>query len=156
MISIIAQITDPNAADVTINQGATLYRITDFGLLLTRLFNVAILLIGIVILAYILWGGVDWVLSGGDKGKVEAARSKITQGIVGLALFVSIFAIYFVLKNFLGLGNHLNITGQPSTNNGQCWSCQGDVCPDGWPYGPDTCSWQSCEQRAIEACRYHQ
>ena len=110
MYLLLAQIPDPDLTPVTINTSNTLYRVTDLGLLITRILNLAIGLIGLVILGYLVWGGIDWLTAGEDKGKVEAARSKLTQGIVGLALFTAVFAVYFIVSRFLGLGNHLNIT----------------------------------------------
>lgn len=57
---------------------------------------------GIAILAaliYLLWGGLNWILSGGDKDKIEAARSRIVAAIIGLVLVVlSYFILDFVLR----------------------------------------------------------
>ena len=45
-------------------------------------------------LIYIVWGGLQWTQSQGDKQKVSAARSKITWAIVGLIiLFLSYFFV---------------------------------------------------------------
>ena len=37
-----------------------------------------------------------------------------------------------------------------------CYDCPGGTCPDGWSYGPDSCSLQSCGARQTEACASHQ
>lgn len=114
--TVYAQAND--TTDVSINQGATLYKIVDLGLLFERGLKVAIGLVGIIILGYLIWGGLDWVLAGGDKSKVESARSKITQGIIGLAIFVSVFAIYFILDRFLSLSPRFNVLGGGGGNGG--------------------------------------
>lgn len=56
---------------------------------------VTILLILAIILAiiFLIWGGIRWISSGGDKGKVEAARNNITAAIVGLIIALSAFFI---------------------------------------------------------------
>lgn len=113
-----AQAFPADTTDVSINQGATLYKIVDLGLLFERGLKVAIGLVGIIILGYLIWGGLDWILAGEDKGKVEAARSKITQGVIGLALFVSVFAIYFILDRFLSLSPRFNVTGGAGGSGG--------------------------------------
>ncbi len=42
-------------------------------------------------------GAIGWITSGGDKGKVEAARGKITTGFIGLVVVISaIFIADFV------------------------------------------------------------
>src|SRR3990167_9588215 len=48
----------------------------------------SILLALAVILAiiFLVWGGIKWILSGGDKAAVESARSMIVAEVVGLVL----------------------------------------------------------------------
>ena len=54
-------------------------------------------------LAFLIYGGIKWIISGGDKTKVEAARGTIVAALVGLVLaFLSYFIINLVL-NFLGI-----------------------------------------------------
>ena len=56
------------------------------------------LIIAIVLsLIFIVLGGIQWVTSGGDKTKLEAARNKITWAIIGLIIaFVSFFIISII------------------------------------------------------------
>ena len=61
------------------------------GTVITLIFIVAI----VIALFYLIWGGIKWLLSGGDKGKVDAARSHIVAAIVGLVI---IFLSYFILS----------------------------------------------------------
>ena len=60
---------------------------------------VTILLIIAVILAlfFLIWGGIRWITSGGDKGKVDAARQTITAAIVGLILAFLAYAILNII-----------------------------------------------------------
>lgn len=64
----------------------------------------AIIVVGIVLsLIFLLYGGVRWILSGGDKGKVDAARSTIVAAIVGLIIVILAYVIInAVLKIFTG------------------------------------------------------
>lgn len=43
---------------------------------------------------FLIWGGVRWIMSGGDKGKVEQARSAIIASIVGL--IISLLAFFII------------------------------------------------------------
>ncbi len=102
-------ILTPTGPDVTINQGNTLYRITNIGTLITRILQIGLSIVGFLIFIYIIWGGIEWLTAGGDKSKTESARTKITQGIVGMVIFASVFALYNILVRFLGIGNHIQI-----------------------------------------------
>lgn len=46
-------------------------------------------------------GGLEWILSGGDKQKIEQARQRLVYGIMGLLLvLLSFFVVNFVFKLF--------------------------------------------------------
>jgi hypothetical protein len=71
---------------------------------------VTLLLVFAVILAlfFLIWGGVRWIMSGGDKAKVTAARDTIIAAIVGLVLALLAYAILnlvMVIVTGHGLGN---------------------------------------------------
>ncbi len=70
-----------------------------------RLFSSVIsTIIGVMTAIAFIWfviqfmiGAIGWITSGGDKGKIEAARGKITTGVIGLVVVVSaIFVISFI------------------------------------------------------------
>ena len=64
--------------------------------------------IGIVIaVAFLIYGGIRWVLSGGDKTKVEAARSHIVASIIGLVIIAASFLIFSLVFQILGVRNPL-------------------------------------------------
>ena len=54
----------------------------------------------LIALAFLIWGGVKWIMSGGDKAKVETARSTIIAALIGL---VVTFLSFFILSLLLGL-----------------------------------------------------
>ncbi len=79
----------------------------------------AVLLIGTLgVLYYLLYGAFSWITAGGEKGKIEEARSMMTQGIVGLIILASVFLIFGLVLNFLGLKNRINIGGYGGTTGG--------------------------------------
>lgn len=61
--------------------------------------SLTILLIICIALAliYMVLGGIQWITSGGDKTKLQAARSKLTWAIIGLVVAFSSFAIVALL-----------------------------------------------------------
>lgn len=56
----------------------------------------------IVLIFMLLWGAFDWITSEGDKEKVDSARKKIINAIIGIILFAVAFAVIQVLGTFTG------------------------------------------------------
>jgi hypothetical protein len=59
---------------------------------------------GILMLIYLLWGGLDWILSGGDKERLQKARQKLTNAVVGMFVIVAALTIFGVVTgDILGI-----------------------------------------------------
>lgn len=50
----------------------------------------------------IVWSGLEWISSGGDKEKVGNAQKRITNALIGLVIFAVAFAIFKLLGTFTG------------------------------------------------------
>jgi hypothetical protein len=81
------------------------------GVFVSNVLGLAITLAGVLFLIYLIWSGIEWILSGGEKAGVEAARNKITNALIGLVIVVAAWAIFSLLKTFLGLPNSVNVGG---------------------------------------------
>ena len=68
-----------------------------------RIVDIGIILSGILLLVYLVWGGIEWLTSGGDKGKVEAARNRIVSALVGLAIIAASYAAWPLALTFFGI-----------------------------------------------------
>lgn len=66
---------------------------------------------------YLIWGALEWITSGGDKGNIERARSKMIAAVIGLVLVSASLAIYLLVLQFFGIGsiNDLFSLLRPST-----------------------------------------
>lgn len=66
---------------------------------------ITLLLIAAVILAlgFIVYGGISWTTSGGDKEKVASARKTITFAVIGLILCFLAFFLVNLIGGFFGL-----------------------------------------------------
>lgn len=80
-----------------------------FAITIATLWQTIILVGGLAFLLYFLLGGITWITAGGDKGKIEEARGKITQGLVGLAVLAASYVIIKFIETAIGL-NLLNIS----------------------------------------------
>ena len=71
--------------------------------------SISFLLIIAIIAAlfFLIWGGVQYTTSGGDKAATQAARDKIVAALIGLALTFGAYLIAIIAGNFLGfdIGN---------------------------------------------------
>ena len=56
---------------------------------------------------YLMYGGVKWITSRGDKVQVEAARKHIVAAIIGLVIVMGSFFTINVVFNLLGDNNPL-------------------------------------------------
>ena len=61
--------------------------------------NVFIVVAGIFLLIYLMWGAFDWITSSGEKEKITKAQGKITNALIGMIL---IFIVLVVFNVFLG------------------------------------------------------
>lgn len=67
------------------------------GFYIAQLWRTTVVVGGIAFLLYLVWGGLEYMLAGGDKTKVENAQHKIGSALIGLAILVGSYAItYFV------------------------------------------------------------
>ena len=69
---------------------------------ITGIINAVIAVLGIVAVIVIIMGGISYMTSSGDAGKVKKAKDTILYGIIGLIIVVLAFAIVnFVIVNIL-------------------------------------------------------
>lgn len=84
------------------------------GFIFTAIIVVAIL----VALFFLIWGGIKWVISGGDKAKVDAARQTIVAAVVGLIIvFLAWFIMNLITQVFFG--TNISSLTIPTINIGQ-------------------------------------
>jgi len=51
----------------------------------------------------LLLGGISWITAGGDKQKLETARDKITNAIIGIIIVGAAYALTSLVARFFGL-----------------------------------------------------
>src|SRR3990167_5299955 len=78
--------------------------VKDIGKLLSSGIQVAMIIAAILTFAFLVWGGIQWILSGGDKTQTQAARDRITMALVGLGIVAAAWALMKVIGLFFFLG----------------------------------------------------
>jgi hypothetical protein len=98
------------ATTTAVGKDATLKSVTapdgffgSFKIMLQSILNIVLTIGVIAVLLYLIWGGIEWITSGGDKGKTESARNKITSAVIGLVILISAWAILQFVQSLLGL-----------------------------------------------------
>lgn len=68
---------------------------------LTSIINIVFFFGLILVLIYLIYGGIQWITSGGDMAGTEAARGKITGAILGIVIIAIAFVIYQIISAFI-------------------------------------------------------
>lgn len=53
---------------------------------------------GVAFIIYLVWGGIEYLTSGGDKAKIDDAQKKITSSVIGVAILVASYAITLFIQ----------------------------------------------------------
>ena len=92
----------PGAPDLSIAKPDNV-AITNIGTLISGAVKGSLLVAALLVFAYLIMGGIQWITSGGDKGKTQEARDKITAALVGLAVVASAWAVMLIIQYFFGI-----------------------------------------------------
>lgn len=71
----------------------------------TRISNTVLLVVGLVSVIMLLYGGLRYVLSGGDSKKVTDAKNTVLYAIIGLIISILSYAIVNFVLNAIGLSS---------------------------------------------------
>lgn len=69
----------------------------DGGKIIQNSLTVLMVITIILVLFFLIWAGIKWITSEGDKQKVQSARSTLTYAIIGLVI---VFLSFFILSIF--------------------------------------------------------
>ena len=68
-----------------------------------KLIGIAYAIGAIIFVFMIIIGGIQWIVSGGDKMSVENARKRIMHAIIGLLILFAVWAIIKLIEGFFGI-----------------------------------------------------
>ena len=67
------------------------------------LVSLVLVFAAIVFFFMFVMGGIKWIMSEGDKTKLDAARQQITNALVGLAIIFVAWAIIVLINQLFGI-----------------------------------------------------
>lgn len=65
---------------------------------IATLWRTVVVVGGLAFIIYLVWGGIEYLTSGGDKAKIADAQSKITSSVIGIAILVASYAITLFIE----------------------------------------------------------
>lgn len=71
--------------------------------LIAVIIRMILIIAGILVFGFMLFGGIQYISSGGDKLQAQQARDKITYAIIGLIIIVAAYAVARVMEVVLGI-----------------------------------------------------
>jgi len=89
--------------------------------LIGRIINIALGILGTVAVGLILYSGFLWMTSAGDEDKISTAKNILKNGIIGLLIILSSWAIATFILN--QLGGTINGNGGSGCISGEIQSC---------------------------------
>jgi hypothetical protein len=84
------------------------FKFDSIGEFVVNLFQVALILGSIMTFAFLVWGGIQWITSGGNQEAAKGAKEKITDAIMGLALLSVVWVIWRLVIYFLGISSSVS------------------------------------------------
>lgn len=75
----------------------------NLGSLISKIIVVLLIVAVVIAVFFLIWGGIKWITSGGDKQGVESARNHIIAAIVGLIVAFLAFLIINIIGGLFGI-----------------------------------------------------
>lgn len=108
-ISTAATLCAGKAMALTVQEGAEAARaegmpaeLVGDGGIFTRITSIALYVIGAVSVIMLIWGGLRYILSGGDGKKITDAKNTVLYAIIGLIIAFLAYAIIRFVLNAIG------------------------------------------------------
>lgn len=106
---------DPIESTIELSQG-------DPRAIVARLIQIALSLLGVIVLGLIIYAGFLWMTSGGEEDKVRNAKNILKNAVIGLVIILSAWAITTFLLNKLMAAISGNSINQPAAYSGNNFS----------------------------------
>jgi len=101
---LLAVAAPPDYTNVNAGKGYA----ENMGTLISSVLSIVMVIALILVLIYLIWGGIGWITAGGDKGKTEEARNKITAAVIGIIILAAAWALVNFVAYVLGFTGGFN------------------------------------------------
>ncbi len=121
-------ITSPIKLEV---QVGTLEQVISLGEYITAVYTFLIQAIAVVAVGMIMFGGAQWALAAGNSEKVNEAKSRITNALLGLVLALLSYTIMSIISDGMVIFGNICPTGIEFTASGDGTTSDWTECPGG-------------------------
>lgn len=73
------------------------------GKIIPAAITIILVFAGVIFFFMLVYGGIRWIMSGGDKANTEGARSTVTAALIGLVIVFSAWAIGQLIGTLFGI-----------------------------------------------------
>lgn len=77
--------------------------VADITRIVSNIIGIITVIAGVAFIFYFLIGAINWITSGGDTNKAQAARTMIINALLGLVITVIAYPVILVISNLLGI-----------------------------------------------------
>ncbi len=98
----LAQLKNPIVGD-KLNPSSGVEAVGQFNNVVQVIITSLLVVASIFFVFNFIIGGIRWITSGGDKARIEGARSSILNAVVGLVVVFSVFVILSLLESLFGV-----------------------------------------------------
>ena len=103
MLPMVSQVRADGKTLGSVLQPSTIGGNLDYEHLVSKIIDVVFIVAAAMTFFYLIFGAISWITSGGDKGKVEAARNKITAAVIGLLILAATWGAFtLIVQLFFG------------------------------------------------------
>lgn len=75
----------------------------DFARYIAIFWQFMVIVGGLAVLLYLIWGALDWIFAGNNPDRMTRAKTKLFDGIFGLVLLVLSYLIIKIISTVTGL-----------------------------------------------------
>ena len=137
-----------NIGDYLSKQGNPWEKVQSLNVFIPNIITLALTFAVIAFVIVLLYAGIQWITSGGDKEGLSNAQKKISAAIIGIVILFSTWAIIGLVRHFFGIGALGGTATTPGGTPGSgvispleecqtkiCWE-KGNPCQpgEGWCY----------------------
>ncbi len=101
MIKHIGKVFAQQQGNVTVQRPAG-FQVTDVGTIISGAIGAAFIIAGLIIFAYLVFGGILYITSSGDKSQTEKGTGAMTGAAVGFAIIAAAYAIMLLMQYIFG------------------------------------------------------
>jgi len=77
-----------------VGYGPDKFMVTDLGLVALALVDIAFRIVGLVAVAYVVWGGIQFVTAQGETERTKKARQTVINALIGM--IIALISVGFV------------------------------------------------------------